>query len=31
MSRSDDSVRLRHILDAATMALSILDGRSLEQ
>jgi len=31
MSRSDDSVRLRHILDAATTALAILDGRTLEQ
>jgi uncharacterized protein with HEPN domain len=31
MSRSDDSVRLRHILDAATTAIAILDGRSLPQ
>lgn len=31
MSHSDDSVRLRHILDAATTAIAILDGRSLPQ
>jgi len=31
MSRSDDVVRLHHILDAATKALSILGERSLEQ
>ena len=31
MLRSDDLVRLRHILDAATTAITIFAGRSLEQ
>ena len=31
MSRSDDSVRLHHILDAARRAQVVLDGRSLEE